>query len=288
MNELNIPNFKGSKTWVYDFMSRHKLVFRKPHYARRAAIDPEIVNDYLHSLDAAITYYGHKRVLNMDETQVLLNNYPSYTIALVGQESVTIEKKFLDEKAGTTYIGTISNDPSVRFPLYCIAKGKTNRCEEKYENTNTNDCQMDHAEEGWCTQFVMIRYLTWLYALMGNEPFALVLDIYRAHITDDVSKFAEDHGIKLIYVPANGTGQYQPLDRRIFGIIKKQLEEKDEDEDEDEDDVESLTRSEKFKSVHHKLIKIWKGLSNDAINSAWEIPGSDEEQWLRNEIVDYE
>ena len=35
INEYKILQFSASRSWVYQFMMRHRLVFRKPHYERR-------------------------------------------------------------------------------------------------------------------------------------------------------------------------------------------------------------------------------------------------------------
>jgi len=69
----------------------------------------------------------------------------------------------------------------------------------------------------------MENYLKWLHEKMDKKPFALVLDCFRAHIDEKVKKLANDLNIELIIVPACGTGIYQPLDRKIFGIVKAKL-----------------------------------------------------------------
>lgn len=58
---------------------------------------------------------------------------------------------------------------------------------------------------------------------MNDEPFALVFDVYKSHLDKEVRKEAKRLGIKLIYVPACGTGKYQPLDIRVFGALKKEI-----------------------------------------------------------------
>ena len=82
----------------------------------------------------------------MDETQVRLNNFSPYVLAKRGEPNVIIEKDNIDLKTGTTYIGTIAVDPSIRFPLYCIAKGLTQLCEQKYRNVSEEEHKMDHSQ----------------------------------------------------------------------------------------------------------------------------------------------
>ena len=128
INEYGIRSFSASRSWISKFMKRHKYVFRKPHYTRRGAIKKSSIDAYISQLSEAIQRYPPSRILNMDETFVRLDNLPSRTITHQGEKTVKVERNFVDSKAGTTYIGTIAMDPTRRFPLYCIAKGKTPGC----------------------------------------------------------------------------------------------------------------------------------------------------------------
>ena len=66
----------------------------------------------------------------------------------------------------------------------------------------------------------MHHYLDWLHERYG-DGFALVLDIYSPHKKIEVKDNTPELQIDLIYVPANGTPKYHPLNRMLFGIIKK-------------------------------------------------------------------
>ena len=279
MNHFDIPSFTASRTWTFDFMKRNRFVYKRAHFKRRGTIQQDAVENYLTKLSHAIETYGISKVLNMDETQILLSNFSQSTIAKKGQQTVTINAKCTDLKAGSTYIGTIAMDPLKRFPLYCIAHGKTEVCERKYQNDEAR-CQMYHSESGWCSVEVMENYLSWLSFLMDDQPFALVLDVYPTHREEDIKAFAKTMEIELIFVPANGTGQFQPLDRRIFGIVKKKL-------------VATsfydlnCERKDLYAEVHQRFLRIWENISDDAIKSAWEIPGLDynrEEDEIEHDI----
>ena len=51
--------------------------------------------------------------------------------------------------------------------------------------------------------------------------FALVLDLFASHLDQAVKEHAKVLEIELIFVPDNGTGLYQFLHRKIFGILIK-------------------------------------------------------------------
>lgn len=62
-----------------------------------------------------------------------------------------------------------------------------------------------------------------VYSLGYDGEMAILsnLNVFKAHRDDNVKELAEYLSIQLIYVPACGTGEFQPLDRRLIGIVKK-------------------------------------------------------------------
>ena len=86
----------------------------------------------------------------------------------------------------------------------------------------------------------------------------------------DIKDFADRLNIELIYVPANGTGTYQPLDRKIFGIVKKKLVER---EMHSSFQCHGSRQSELYGQAHEMVIKNWNNISCSANISAWDIPG---------------
>ena len=88
-----------------------------------------------------------------------------------------------------------------------------------------------------------------------KQPCTLLLGCLKAHSTASVLKFAKDHFIELIFVPANGKSEYQPLDRRIFGILKSKL---------DSLSVSWIfTGYERFEMIAKDLVNIWTEISHE-------------------------
>ena len=88
MNDYKIKEFIASDSWVYRFMMRNGLVYRRPHYERRGTIDMVEVDRYLEELYLAIERYGLKSIINMDETSILNHNMPNKVIAHKDVESI--------------------------------------------------------------------------------------------------------------------------------------------------------------------------------------------------------
>jgi SH3-like domain-containing protein len=122
------------------------------------------------------------------------------------------------EKASFTAFGAICADGR-KLPLWVIAKGKTVNCEKKFGHNP--DVVMRHSESGWATENLIMEYLQWIHdGPAEGEPCVLVLDVYPTHRTDKVQQLAEHLDIELLYVPSGGNGEYQLLDRRVFGELK--------------------------------------------------------------------
>jgi hypothetical protein len=63
-------------------------------------------------------------------------------------------------------------------------------------------------------------YFGWIVEMIHKVPIALVLDMFRGHITARVRALAEALRVELIEVPHGMTGEFQPLDRSYFGPLK--------------------------------------------------------------------
>ena len=213
--EYQRSRFCASYRWVKGFLARHKLSLRRPVAARRGEIDENYVQVFLWMIKQAATYYPPWRIWNMDETSWRFINCPQRVIAEKGQENVKIETSG-SEKKSFSAIGTVSMDGK-KLPVWIIVKGKTRRCLVKMGHV---DAELTFSENGWSTKDVMIKYLQWLSERSDGEPCCLVWDVYKAHLVDEVWQCANNLDIHIITVPANGTGAYQPLDHRIFGILK--------------------------------------------------------------------
>jgi len=274
MNKFNLRNFKASMSWVSKFMKRHGLVFRKAHYTRRGAIKREWADQFLLNVADAIAKYGFENVVNMDETHVCIDNSSGTVISHKGQDKVTIYRSHVNTKEGFTAIATCSQVR--KFPLIVITKGKKLKRPKKQiivEDSNTQETSsITHfrSESGWTNVDVMKNYLDWLYEQMNHKPCALIIDCFKAHIDEEIKKYAKQKNIELIIVPACGTGIYQPLDRKIFGILKAKLR---ADENQRQILQDEKQYKNRFKIVEAAMEAAWEEISEEALTSGWDIPG---------------
>ena len=78
-----------------------------------------------------------------------------------------------------------------------------------------------HTDTGWMNNEAFKYYLMKLREYVGHdETLHLVIDLYPAHMTEDVQALAASMNFQLHIIPAGITDIYQQLDRKIFGVVK--------------------------------------------------------------------
>jgi hypothetical protein len=177
-----------------------------------------------------------------------------------------------------TVLATISAS-GVKWPLYFLAKGKTQRVENS-QIGDVGDHWRSHSISGWMTSDTFSDYLQLLRLHAPSENVIhLVLDLHSSHRTEAVKSLASSLNIELHYVPAGMTDVLQPLDRTVFGALKAharrlfRLRARDNP---------LLQRTKQ--DAAQDMISAWDLLSPGALFSGWEIyegePWEDDSQPL--------
>jgi hypothetical protein len=140
------------------------------------------------------------------------------TIAVRGVETVCYSCEG-HAKAIFSFVATITADGS-KLPLILIAKGKIDYSHKQPRSRDYDIYDVWHSPSEWSTVPLMTQYLKGLRAQILEEPVRLITDQYTTHTAPETKNETEELGIKIIWVPKDGTGRYQPLDRRTFDAIK--------------------------------------------------------------------
>jgi hypothetical protein len=110
--------------------------------------------------------------------------------------------------------------------LWIIAKGLTDRYEQKFRRSHHRRIEsgtlvITHQQCGWTNRDVVLQYLFWISKANAGKPILLLWDLFAAHRDDFAKTQVQNFGIRLEFIPPDATGLCQPLDRRIFGILKQ-------------------------------------------------------------------
>ena len=206
------------------FLDRFMHRFRMYNSNGRIIKQPQITDTtnayaqfYLALCHRAYEQYGSNMVFCMDETFWPL--VPAQHSMVRIKASHWYPSVKTNNKEGLTLVVTIAAD-GCKLPLYFVAAGKTMRCTNKLRVQEPDLCY--YSESGWMKENVMLHYLeNVVYARTQGDNCALLVDSYKAHITDNVFEAAEKLNIELIVVPCQMTSTLSPLDVGVNGILKK-------------------------------------------------------------------
>ena len=257
---------------INNFMRRHGFSFRLPHVKRRTAPNDQIIASFLGQMDAVKAQFPPELIFNVDETCWRLLNGAIKTLARKGSTEVTITTK-VDPKKDITVIAACSL-AGERLPLWILAKGKTKRCENKFTESpklrhalSSGKLFVFHSPDGWSTSDVMIHYLDWIRKRVGERIFHILWDLHASHRAADLAQWATEHDLGLTFIPAGQTDVWQPLDRKIFGVLKKKAKTLFEER------VSNEVELGEFELVDAivVLVEAWEKITPELIHSAWSV-----------------
>jgi hypothetical protein len=262
----DLPVFKASSRFIQGFRKRQRLSLRRPSFKRRPKVTEEQIESFVTQVQKLLERYPGDRIINIDETNWRTVAQGFLTWAETGVESVSCQLED-DEKAGVTVIAGITA-AGTKLPLTVVGKGKTKRCLAGYElPTSVN---ADFSESGWTNIEVICRYFAFLRGTLfcDSEPLIVILDTYSAHRAQVVREIAQLWGITLIFIPPGCTDRLQPLDRRVFGVLKAYAR-------------EQWRRAyhatgggkTKRKTIAENLVAAWERITDDVLAAAWDIYG---------------
>ena len=257
-----------SRHWCVRFEERAGLSYRIPHMKRRTDPNDEYVAHFIQEIELAKEQFALDEIWNVDETCWRVINGQIRTIALRGSEEVRVDCSF-DVKQSITVVAACSASGK-KLPLMLIVKGKTNKCEKRYREDKrlrhhmNKKLLVDHTKNGWSTHDFVVRYLDVFTSYVKREKSFLVWDMHSSHRRDEVKEAAREKGVHLSYIPAGQTGYWQPLDRSIFGALKKTAQ----SEFERLAVVKGLTNVDLIDALC-TLVNAWDQLDPDVISRAW-------------------
>ena len=128
---------------------------------------------------------------------------------------------------------------------------------------------IDHSESGWATEEVCRRYLEWLHnGYAQHSSFSLLWDVYPSHKTDDIKNYATNNGIELHFIPAGQTGEWQPVDYRIFGSLKQRARaEFNRSDVVTQNDEGAIVIN--WETAVRILVKCWEEIKPEEVIKAW-------------------
>lgn len=274
-------NFNCSDGFIADFKYHHGFSSKCFHAKRRNASNVVVEERFLKEMENLFKTVKKEYILNADETGWKLFPNGLLTWGEKGKDNVS-RQSIINDKAQITVLATVSA-ASTKFPLLFIAQGKTDAVEAS-QIGDVGFHWTTHSDTGWMTEEVFIYYLKKVREFVNhNETLHLIIDLYPAHMTDEVKKLANELNFKFYIIPAGMTDHYQPLDRYIFGALKAKARRL------------FRLRNEAGSALHgtkqeacQDMVAAWESVTAHVINLSWSIYIEDHDvspERVHNEIL---
>jgi hypothetical protein len=258
---IRVPLFKCSRQFIQDFRDRHKLSLRRPRIKRRGAVTDEIILHFIKKVEDLKRAYPLERIINIDETNWRTVEAGFKTWGVKGAESVHCNADN-DDKEGVRVIAAV-DAAGRKLPLTVIGKGNTKRRLAGY--ALPSEVWGEYSDTGWTTSDIMCCHLWHLrHELFHEGPLVIILDTYAAHRAKEVREIAQLWGIELVFIPPGCTDRLQPLDRRVFGVLKAYARQMWRTRYHDTGG-EKVTRQ----VIIEQLLEAWRRISPMCLKSAW-------------------
>ena len=256
--------FHCSAGFIADFKYHHRFSSKVFHIKRRADPNNEKEQKFMSEMKQIFETIPHSHIINADETGWKL--FPKGILAWgeTGVDNVTREGT-INDKSQVTIIASIAADRT-KLPLLFIAQGKTSQVEES-QIGDVGFHWKTHTESGWVNNQAFSFYLHKLREYFDdNEPIHLLMDLYPAHMTPDIRREADELNIVFHIIPAGLTDFYQPLDRKIFGILKAKARKFFRMRHNGDQELKATK-----KEACEDIVAAWEGLGSYYVGSAWKI-----------------
>lgn len=208
--------FTASNGWLEKFLKRHEISF-KALSGEGAAVNQEVVNNWLAELDQICKNYELRDIYNIDETGLFYAAKPkkSYVedddACLGGKQS----KKRLTVCLFTNSVGEKEN------PII-IGNAKRPRVFGRLDVEKLYGIYWRHNRTSWMTATIFEEILKMFNRKMKlqHRKVLLFLDNATCHPSISLSN------VKLLFLPANTTSCCQPLDQGIINAFKMRYRKK--------------------------------------------------------------
>ena len=229
-------NSDWGKNVLYRMEKEGKKMTRRCATTSKLPVAPGIISevklDFQRKIKAAQSKHDipDDLIINFDQTPLSYICSPNHTLHQRGAKSVPLISKGKKKQITGTFTVTKSG---IFLPMQLIYQGKTARCLPR-EIEFPDGFNVCYTENHWSNQEKVIELLQEVifpfiaskkveHDLAADQKALLIFDVFRAHKTEMVLHLMEQNSCEVVFVPANMTHHFQPLDLTINGVAKKFL-----------------------------------------------------------------
>ena len=111
----------------------------------------------------------------------------------------------------------------IAFLPYSFLRAKADECHMVYRNGGLQVLYSRCKKSGWIDKDLYLKWFSevFLKAIPAEHPVLLIVDGYKAHVTQEVIQLAAANKILVFCLPAHASHLLQPLDLTLFGLLKR-------------------------------------------------------------------
>lgn len=207
--DQTIPSF--SDGWLTGFKRRHSIKWHT--YYGEAASVPESIYYEMEAIQAICDTFKPDDIYNMDETGLYWRRMPNGGLSSEGRSGQKRDKTRISIAVTSNATG------SDKLPLWVIGTAKTPHALRGVDLTPFR-CVWRYNKKAWMRHEIIEEWLRNFYLRIGRQRCVLLLlDNFSAHLVA-LKKAPPPSNISVIFLPANATSLFQPLDQGIIQNLK--------------------------------------------------------------------
>jgi hypothetical protein len=235
VNGMNIPESWKTKQmagedWLSGFLKRNSdLAVRTPEatsLARATSFNRQNVSSFFARLADVLDRYKFEAadIWNFDETGVTTVQKPRKIVAIKGAKQVGAMTSA--ERGELITVGLSASADGKSVPPMFIFPRKNFR--DHFLRGGPIGCIGVANSSGWMTEAdfgTYIRHFVKNVRSTIDRPVLLLLDNHGSHLSIDAINFAKLNGVVMLSFPPHCSHKLQPLDRSVYGPLKKYISE---------------------------------------------------------------
>lgn len=222
-----LHDFHASNGWVELFMERKKISLRK--VTKNTTTIPvnaiALIQTFRDDITGTIDRFGipMRLLFNMDETFVLFDFRPLYTLNEKGAKSVDIRTSRSNAKLGCTVtLCVAANGDKLPAHITVPRRGFVRQLNALEDYELPENVIVTSSQTGWVKEETIHHWLDEVFSphIQEAQHFMLVVDRYRVHRTENFGVRVTEDGGLLNFIPAGCTSLVQPLDLTVMRSFK--------------------------------------------------------------------
>lgn len=216
----NLPG----EDWMQGYLNRNgqRLTVRMAENIKRcrAAVSPQIMNEYFDNLEISLLNVKPGSIINYDETN--LADDPGKKRVVVKRGCKHPEFVLNSSKASTSVMMACAGNGTLLPPFVIY---RSTHLWDTWINGGPKGTRYGNTKSGWIDQKTFDEWFSTIalpYLKRQDPPRALIGDNLSSHLSAHVIAECKNNDIRFIFLPKNSTHIAQPLDVAYFRPFKRQ------------------------------------------------------------------